>query len=75
MDIYSFFRSADVAAYCRELNKTWNTYEMAIIIGRSQKTKAEKHEAWRDLIDNYPDMPTPKNRFESIHMELKKHMD
>ena len=75
MNIYSFIRSKDVAAYCREIGKTWNTYEMAVIIGRSHRTIAEKHEAWRELIKSYPDMPTPKNRYKSIHKELDRFMD
>ena len=75
MDIYSFIRSKDVAAHCREIGKTWNTYEMAVIIGRSHRTIAEKHEAWCELIKSYPDMPTPENRFKSIHEEIEKLMD
>ena len=74
MDIYRFIDSKDVAAHCREIGKTWNTFEMAVIIGRSNKTTAERYEAWRELIDHYPDMQTPGNRHESIHKELAKHM-
>ena len=57
MDIYSFIKSKDVAAYCREINKTWNTFEMVIIIERCYSKKIiERHKAWRELIDQYPDM-------------------
>ena len=74
MDIYSFISSKDVAAHCRETGKTWNTFEMAVIIGRSDRTREEKHAAWRELIGNYPDMPTPGNRFGNIHQKLESIM-
>ena len=78
MDIYSFIKSKDVAAHCREIGKTWNTFEMAVIIGRKSREwmNTKKHAAWRELIENYPDMPVPwdsrETRFESIHKELEK---
>ena len=61
MDIYSYIRSRDVADYCREIGKTWNTYEMAIIIGKSNCTADEMRDAWSVLIANYPDMPEPSS--------------
>ena len=73
MDIYSFINSPDVAAHCREINKTWNPFEMAVIISRSHKPMTEKHAAWRELISDYPDMPTPKGSYhDSLHQELTK---
>ena len=74
MDIYSFLNSIDIAAHCREIGKVWTPYEMAIIIGRSHRTLEERHTAWRELIDNYPDMPIPANMHydsrESLHSEI-----
>jgi hypothetical protein len=74
MDIYDYINSRDVAAYCREINKTWNTFEMAVIIGRSERPMLEKHAAWRELIADYPDMPTQKNihhdSYDSVHKKL-----
>jgi hypothetical protein len=79
MDIYSFINSRDVAEHCRSLQKEWNTFEMAVIIGRSSRPLQEKHEAYRELIKNYPDMPTPKAFFHesrpSLHKELEKIID
>ena len=79
MNIYDFLNSRDVAAYCREINKTWNPFEMAVIIGRSRCTMAEKHKAWCELINEYPDMPTPENtHYEScgsLHKKLAETMD
>jgi len=62
VDIYSFIRSRDVAEHCRDIGKTWNTYEMAVIIGRSNRRWEEKHSAWRDLMKIYPDMPMPEHK-------------
>ena len=73
MDIYRYLESSkDVKAYCREIGKTWNTYEMALIIGHSDQTRNERLAAWRELIDSYPDMPDPNNQFESVHNELAR---
>ena len=58
MDIYRFLDSSEVVkAHCREIGKIWNTYEMALIIGHSTQPRDERLKAWRELIDNYPDMP------------------
>jgi hypothetical protein len=79
MDIYSFIRSPDVAAHCRKIGKTWNTCETAVIISRSDRPTADKHAAWRELIDCYPDMPAMPNfhrvDFESTHKMLAETMD
>ena len=73
MDIYRFLKaSEDVKAHCRKIGKTWNTYEMALIIGHSNQPRDERLGAWRELIDIHPDMPDPKNQFDSVHHELTK---
>ena len=80
MDIYNFIRSSDVATHCRNIGKTWNTCEMAVIIDRSNLTIAEKHAAWLELIEYYPDMPaiTPNHhdvRFDSVHQMITERID
>jgi hypothetical protein len=44
---------------------------MAVIIDRSDRSLADKHQAWQELIEFYPDMPAPPNyhdvRFASVH--------
>ena len=40
MDIDSFIRSNAVAEHCRNIGKTWNTLEMAVIIDRSSKDQS-----------------------------------
>ena len=80
MDIYGFMNSADVAGYCRSIGKTWNPFEMAVIVGRSSNsTMADRHRAWRELITDYPDMATPATEewqsFGSLHGKLAEIID
>ena len=57
MNIYDYFMSNDVAQYCKSIGHNFNTIEMAWIIDQSDKNVKEKNMAFRELIDNYPDMP------------------
>ena len=79
MDIYSFLNSFDVAEHCRTIGKTWTSFEMAVIIGRSNRPMSDKHIAWRELIADYPDMPTQKNMhyesYDSLHKKLAELVD
>ena len=79
MDIYSFLNSRDVAAHCREINKVWNAFEMAVIIARSSCPMADKHAAWRELIADSPDMATLANMhyksYDSLHRKLTELVD
>jgi len=74
IDIYKFINSKDIARHCRNIKKTWDPYEMAVIIGRSYRPMKEKFQAWTKLIEEYPDMPTPKSEsfksFPSLHEKL-----
>lgn len=72
MDIYSFINSRDIAAHCREIQKEWNSFEMAVLVGRSRRTMAEKHAAWHELIVDYPDMPMPRYREHTSNVSLHK---
>lgn len=76
MDIYSFINSPDISEYCRKIKKAWTPFEMAVIIGISKRSMAEKLTAWRELIKDYPDMPTLEGyhhkSYPSLHKKLKK---
>ena len=80
MDIYSFLNSRDIAAHCKEIGKVWTPFEMAVIIGMSHRSMPEKHAAWRNLISDYPDMPTPGNKnmrqdsCDSLHKKISDHL-
>jgi hypothetical protein len=62
MDIYEFLNSKDVAAYCRKISKTWNTYQKAVIISMSERPLEDKRAAFQHLLDNEPDA--------SAHLEV-----
>lgn len=66
LDIYNYINSRDVAKHCREINKVWTPFEMAVLISRSNRPISEKHSAWCGLMNEYPDMPTPANSIPSI---------
>jgi len=74
MDIYSFLNSSDIAEHCRNIGHTWTPFDMAVIIGISSRPMEERHTGWRDLVANYPDMPTPKNMhyesYPSLHEKI-----
>lgn len=75
IDIYSFMNSSDIADYCRNIGHIFNALEMAVIIAYSGKTIKEKHDAWREIIADYPDMSIHKNNCfntqESLHDYLQ----
>ena len=80
LDIYSFISSNDVATHCRNIGQKWNTLEMAVIIDRCEtRAIADKHAAWQELIDYYPDMPAmpnySKTHFDSIHKVIAKRIE
>jgi hypothetical protein len=51
MDIYDFINSSDVAAHCREINKQWDSFEMAVIIARSERPMVDKAIMQREFIE------------------------
>lgn len=56
MNIYDFFNSRDIAQHCRSINHPFTAIEAAYIVWHSNHhTLAEKHEAWREIIDAMPD--------------------
>lgn len=80
LDIYSYLNSPDVAKYCREIGKIWTPFEMAALISRSERHSiSEKHSAWCELMNEYPDMPTKENHnfksYESFHAKLVELID
>ena len=75
MNIYDFFNSPDVAAHCQSIGHTFTAVESAIMVSQSaSRTLAEKHEAYRAIIAEHPDMEIPKalNRgdIKSVHKAL-----
>lgn len=84
MDIYSYIRDGQykgerVAEHCKKVGQTWTPFEMALIIGKSERSIAEKHRVWRDLMNDYRDMPTFANRrhpvYESYQQKLNEYIE
>ena len=57
MDIYEYLGSPDIAEYCRKIKHNFNSLEMAVIVEHSNRPIQKKHEAWEQIIRDYPDMP------------------
>ena len=75
MNIYDFFNSPDVAAYCLSIGHTFNAVESAVMVSQSKmRTHAEKLAAYRTIIAEYPDMELPEgynhDYYESFHKAL-----
>jgi hypothetical protein len=68
--------TTETAEYCQSIGQTWTPFEMAVIIGRGGCSITERHAAWRELISDYPDMPTIPNSmcpvYESLHSVLRE---
>ena len=75
MNIYDYINSPDVAEHCRKIGHEFNSLEMAVIIANSNKSLEEKHEAYREIISDYPDMGMSKSSWfeqnESLHEYLQ----
>jgi hypothetical protein len=61
MNIYSFFRSPDIATHCEKNGHELNSLEMAVIVDISDRTLKSKIVAWREIIAEYPDMSIPES--------------
>lgn len=67
MNIYDFIPSPDVAAHCRNIGHQFSPLDMAVLIAISDKSLQERHDAWREVISGYPDMPI----HESLNFEAQ----
>ena len=80
MDIYEFINSRDIRRHCRKLGHKFNAIESAYIIYHSRKTIAEKHTAYREIIETMPDMEFKRDDFmtadyDSFHEFLRRYID
>lgn len=78
MDIFHYFCSPDIVAYCKKIDHVFNPLEMAVIVANSSKTVKEKHAAWRQIISEYPDMSIHEsfnfNAQKSLHKYLYEYI-
>jgi hypothetical protein len=77
MDIYSYLDSPDIAEHCRKIGHKFDTLEAAWVVASCEsKTRAQKHEGWRGIIETMPDMPNEAtgarvfNAHPSVHQYL-----
>lgn len=79
MDIYEFINSKDVREHCRKIGHEFNSIETAFLIYQSQNhTIQQKHDAWGEIIETFPDMPIAERlncpHYDSLHDMLKQYM-
>ncbi len=79
MNIYEFINSKDIRAHCEKIGHTFNSIEAAFLIYQSQNyTLAEKHTAWKELIETMPDMVIEERlncpHYDSLHDFLRQYM-
>ena len=74
IDIYQFIDSKDIREHCRKLGHPFNTVESAYLVWLSRNTPlAEKHAAWREIIDTMPDYRIPGHET-SLYIFLREYM-
>lgn len=57
MDVYNLINSKAIQKHCREIKHQFNTEEIAVLIYRNKSMSIEeKINAYKELIDKYPDM-------------------
>ena len=63
MNQYKYIESPENAAYCEKIGHVFSPLEMAVIIARNHKmTLVDRHTAWKEIMDDYPDMPIPASQ-------------
>jgi len=80
MNIYDFFRpSSPISAHLQSIDYNFSPLERAVIIYKSNKSLRAKHEAYRYIIAEYPDMPIPEVHgvpgVPSLHSFLREEID
>ena len=63
VEIFKFLNSRDIVGYLREINYQFSPEEMMFLIHESRTVPlAEKHAAYWELIERYPDYPLKERR-------------
>ena len=74
--IYDYALSKDVAEHCKKVGHVFSSLDMAVLVAFSGRTVKKKHAAWREIIENYPDMPIHESSWfeaqESLHNYLRE---
>ena len=80
MDFTQFVNSKDIRKHLQDIGYEFNALEAAWLVYQCKNaTLEEKHEAWRYIIDNMPDMEFPENpeedKYPSLHCLLRDHIE
>ncbi len=80
MDVLRYVNSTDIREHLRKIGYQFSALEAAWLIYQSRNTALEeRHEAWKQLIAEYPDCPIPKRMNtvpqDSLHHFLAEYMD
>lgn len=78
-DVIDYINSSAIADYCRRISYRFSYPDMAYLIWASRKhSLAEKHTAWKSLIDTQPDTQIQERPWtpyiESLHGFLRQYM-
>lgn len=77
MNICKFINSKDIAEYLESINYQFSTIEAAYLVYQSKKaTLEDKIEAWKEIIETYPDCACKRKFFatESMHQFLQDYI-
>lgn len=73
-DVYDLINSKTIGNYCRKIQHKFNTEEIAVLIFRNRTMSInEKIKAYKNLIENYPDMEVIE-RINCKHYDSVKEM-
>lgn len=73
MDVYNLINSKAIQKHCREIKHQFNTEEIAVLIYRNKSMSIEeKINAYKELIDKYPDMESIKRRWSKEYNSVKE---
>ncbi|MBR4333820.1 MAG: hypothetical protein IKP72_14155 [Clostridia bacterium] len=80
MDVLRYINSKDIREHLRKTSYKFSALEAAWLIYQSRyATLEERHQAWKQLIAEYPDCPIPKRMNtvpqDSLHHFLEEYMD
>ena len=68
-NIYDFIPASNISKYFRNTGHIFTSLEMAALVFCSEKTVMEKHEAYRQIIAEYSDMPVPAMPIHDVFAE------
>ena len=72
MNHYKYLLSPDIAKHCRKVGRRFTTLELAVIVAHNEEMpRKDRHNAWREILAEYPDMPIPKQYGFGNHGSLR----